>query len=409
MQSTKTFLLYLCLFILPTSILSAQALQTEAAGMSAERLQRYDDYLQKQIDEGNLAGAVSMVMRKGKLAHAQSFGQSNATEDTPMGMDQIFFIQSMTKPIISAAIMMLYEEGHFMLNDPVQRYLPQFKDIKVALDPENGKDGETEELKSPIRIAHLLSHTSGLSHGLGRSKLDQDYFRTLYFMPHKSIEDRINAMTKLPLYGQPGEQWYYSASPDVLSLLVEHFSGMTTAEFLQKRIFEPLDMKDTGYNIPKEDQGRMAMLHTKNKEGDLILSPRQTPMEGNLVFAGANGLFSTAGDYMKFCQMIMNGGQANGTQFLSPKTIELMAQNHVGDLYQAPGEGFGLGFAVVEDIADLGMASSVGQLSWSGAYCTFFFIDPAEEMVAILMTQTAPYNGFWGRKMRQFIYQAIVD
>jgi CubicO group peptidase (beta-lactamase class C family) len=315
----------------------------------------------------------------------------------------------MTKAVVTTAFMMLYEEGHFHLNDPVAKYLPQFKDPVVTLDAESGKAGKTEPAKGPIRIIHLLTHTAGLSHGLGPSQLDRDYMEGMYMQPNKTIEDRVNAMAALPLMGHPGEQWYYSASPGVLSLLIEHFSGMTAADFLEERLFKPLGMEDTGYNVPKEEQDRMVTLYNSDAEGMLSLSSRQTPVEGNTVFGGGNGLFSTASDYIKFCSLYLHKGRVNGQQLLSPKTIELMAQNHVGDLYMAPGFGFGIGFAVIEDLSATKMLGSVGQLSWGGAFSTYFFIDPQEELAAVLMTQVSPYSDFFGEKMRQFIYQAIVD
>lgn len=409
MKPMRLTILLLFLFCLPQTSIFTQSVDPQAAGMSTARLERYTNYLQNEIDEGKVPGAVSMIFRKGEIAYYEALGYSNIDEKVPMQKDQIFFIQSMTKAIVTTGFMMLFEEGHFQLTDPVEMYLPQFKDPVVILDPETGKEGATEPAKEPIRIIHLLTHTAGLSHGLGATKLDQDYLQAMYFQPHKTIEDRVNAMAKLPLIGHPGEQWYYSAAPGVLCLLIEHFSGMTAEEFLQKRLFEPVGMKDTGYNIPEAAQGRMAALHMADATGKVSLSPRQTPMEGNTVFGGGNGLFSTASDYIKFCQLFINQGRANGQQLLSPKTIELMSQDHVGELYQDPGYGFGIGFAVLTDLSDTRMLGSVGQLSWSGAFRTYFFIDPKEEMVAVLMTQVTPYSGFYGNKMRQLIYQAIVD
>ena len=234
--------------------------------------------------------------------------------------------------------------------------------------------------------------------------------KAMYMQQPVTIAERVQAMASLPLIGHPGEQWYYSASPGVLSRLVEHFSGMTTADFLQERLFDPLGMEDTGYNVDEAKHDRVVTLHTYNKKGRMVLSPRQTSKTGNTVFGGGNGLFSTAGDYLKFCRLFLENGKAmDGTQLLSPKTIDLMGQNHVSNLYQSPGYGFGLGFAVITNLADTKALGSVGQISWSGAFQTFFFIDPAENLAAVLMTQIEPYNGFYGSKMPQFVYQAIVD
>ena len=218
-------------------------------GLSEDRLDRYEDFLSSEIEQKHIAGAVSLILRNDQVAHQKAFGVSNLEDDTPMLMDNIFFIQSMTKPIISVALMMLYEEGHFLLDDPVSKYLPEFNDLQVIIDPETGAEGSTEPLNKPITITHLLSHTAGFSHGLGGSKLDQEYWSAMYVEEHATVQDRMNRMLTLPLYGQPGEQWYYSASPDVLSVLIEYFSGMSTQEFLQQRIFDPLGMNDTGYNV----------------------------------------------------------------------------------------------------------------------------------------------------------------
>lgn len=381
----------------------------ESAGMSSERLDRYASFLKQEIEDGRIPGAVSLVARKGQIVHQDAFGYSDLADKNSMRQDQIFFIQSMTKPIISVAFMMLYEEGHFFLSDPVSKYLPQFKDLKVAKDVAGGAKGETEPVNKEATIAHLLSHTAGFSHGLGGTELDNDIARALYFQPQKDIESRVNTLVGMPLVGQPGEQWYYSASPDVLALLIEHFSGTSAADFLQKRLFEPLGMNDTGYNLTKEKQERMVKLHRFNPEGKLENAPRQTPMEGNTVYGGTHGLFSTAADYMKFCRMLLNNGEWNGRRYLSRKTIELMTVNHVGDLHKAPGQGFGLGFGVTIDLAEGKALGSVGQFYWGGAYCTYFFIDPQEELIAILMTQVTPYSNYYSNKMRQFVYQAIID
>ncbi|WP_332913113.1 serine hydrolase [Algoriphagus boritolerans] len=240
----------------------------------------------------------------------------------------------------------------FFLNDPLHKYLPEFKDAKVAKDPKLGTEGGLEPVKSPITIAQLMSQTAGFSHGLGSTKVDEEVIRGLYYTQHKDIAARVSAYAKLPLYGHPGEQWYYSASPDILARLIEVFSGQTVAEFLQKRLFDPLGMKDTGYNLSEEQAKRMTVLHTYDDAGKLIKSPRQTATSGITVFAGANALFSTAQDYSLFARMMLNGGELDGKRYLSSKTVELMRMNQSKDLFQDPGKGFGFGFAVVDDLAD---------------------------------------------------------
>lgn len=409
MKYPKSFIAYLLLLVLFTTNAFSQATEKVVAGMSVERLNSYESYIKNAIAEGEIPGAVSMIVRNGEVVHYKAFGVSNVKTQIPMTTDGLFYIQSMTKPIITVAFMMLYEEGHFLLTDPVSKYIPAFKNLKVAKDVSKDKNGETEPMKKEITIANLLSHTAGLSHGLGGTTLDRDYAMTMYYQQHKTVEDRMNAMLTLPLIGQPGEQWYYSAAPDVLSVLIEKFSGMNTADFLQKRIFDPLAMKHTGYNIPKAEQGNMVYVHNKNKAGELEYSTNQPKLEGNTIWSGVNGLYATAADYVTFCQMLLNKGELNGKRLLSRKTVELMTMNHVGDLYNGPGEGFGLGFAVVENVAETKLLGSEGIFYWSGANNTHFFIDPKENLIAVFMTQLAPYNGEYHKKLRQHVIQAVVD
>jgi len=410
MKNRYLFLVTFALLFISLGGVSAQQVKTDlsANGISQERLNRYEDFLKQEIKNGKIPGAVSLISRNGKVVHDATFGFASLDDKKQMQKDNIFHLMSMTKPIVSVAFMMLHEEGHFFLTDPVSKYLPQFKDLKVAKDIEL-PNGATEPLNTEVTINHILTHTAGFSHGLGSSELDKAVSKALYFEPQESIETRVNTLASLPLMSQPGEQWYYSASPDVLALLIEKFSGMNAAEFLQKRIFDPLGMNDTGYNIAKENHDRWVPVHNFNKEGKMVNSEQQLPIDGNKVYGGTHGLFSSAGDYMKFCQMLLNNGQANGKQFLSSKTIDLMTMNQIGDLRAGPGAGFGFGFGVTTDVAASKALGSVGQYYWGGAYSTYFFIDPEEELIAILMTQVQPYSDYYNKMMRQFVYQTIID
>lgn len=411
MQKPTTLLI---IFLLLFSFQNACQAQVIAATfsektVSTERLGKYDAFLAAEVKEGNLPGAVSFITQNGQVVHNKAYGYSNLNDKTPMRVDQILHIMSMTKPIVTVAFMMLYEEGNFSLTDPVSKYLPQFKNLQVAQDADKGLNSPTVPANNEVTIHHVLTHTAGFSHGLGGTELDKAIANALYVKPQKSIASRVNTLVGLPLISQPGEQWYYSASPDVLSLLIEHFSGMTTAEFLQKRLFDPLGMKDTAYNIDKENQNRWGPVHNINEDGKMANSDQQLPTSGNTVYGGSHGLFSTAADYMLFCQMLLNNGEWKGTQYLGPKTIEIMTSNQVGELYQAPGQGFGLGFGITTNVAESKSLGSVGQYYWSGAYCTYFFIDPSEALIAILMTQVQPYNNYYGTIMRQFVYQSLID
>jgi len=403
---TLIFLLFhFCYYAqLPTTI------DTQKAGFSEERLERLSDFWESEIEAGKIPSGVCMIIRNGVIAHKATYGYTNFTKKEKINFDQIFYIQSMTKPIISVAMMMLYEEGHFELNDPVSKYLPQFKTPKVGRI--EGEEIILEDANKAITIAHLFSHTAGFSHGLGRSPIDQQYWQALYggglrTDPHKTIEERVNTMSELPLVGHPGEQWYYSAAPDILALLIEKFSGQKVDVFLKTHIFDPLGMDDTGYNISDKNSNRVAGLHASN-QGKLFYAPQQTPTSGNTVFGGTHGLFSTAEDYLKFAMMLLNKGEFNGKRLLSRKTIELMTTNHVGDL-KGNGEGFGLGFGIRIDLAGGKTLGTEGQFYWNGAFNTYFFVDPKENMVAVMMTQLWPFNGYYSRMFRQMVYQAISD
>ncbi|MBN3518508.1 beta-lactamase family protein [Algoriphagus lutimaris] len=406
MLKTKLFPSALILFLLSYGVFAQSVLQEQSL-ISLDRLARYENMIDQHIDQEKIPGAVTLIYKNGEVIQHKAYGVSDVNSNEPMLKNQLFFIQSMSKPIITTGIMMLYEEGYFQLNDPVEKYLPWFKDFKIANNPSLGIAGGTRIAKNKITIAQLLSHTAGFSHGIAGGKLEEEIGEALYRSPQETIESRVRTLASLPLIGEPGEQWYYSASPDVLSLLIETFSGMTTADFLQQRLFDPLGMKNTGYNLNEEQQDRMVQVHTIDENGNLIKQKNQTPTSGNTVYGGTHGLFSTTEDYLKFTRMLLNDGESNGIQFLSPKTIELMTMDQADGLYNGAGHGFGFGFAVLEDLADAKKLGSVGQYFWSGAYCTFFFIDPKEDLISIFMTQMNPYSNYWGDKMRQMVYQSI--
>ncbi len=414
----SALLIAMCLALL-ISAQNGSHTNISAAGMSDDALETYENFLTKEIKAGRIPGAVSLISRKGHIAHSEALGYNNLSTKEPMTRDKIFYIQSMTKPIISVAFMMLYEEGHFFLTDPVEKYLPAFGNLKV-MQWSQDENGETKvdyvATERPVQIWHLLSHTAGFSHGLGENEYDQKLAEKLYgsfdgvvTVDHKNIEDRVNALLSYPLMGQPGEQWNYSASPDVLALLIEHFSGMSCAEFLQERIFGPLGMEDTGYNVADENLDRIAGLHQIQEGGSLGYVEPWGPVQGNTIYGGTHGLFSTAADYMKFGLMLLNGGSYNGRRIIGRKTLEIMTDNHIEGLPYAPGNGFGLGFGVRTDVSDSKISGSEGVFYWGGAFNTYFFVDPEEELVAVLMTQHFPYTDFYSSKLRQFVYSAISD
>ncbi len=396
----------LTLLLLVTLAL-ASAQDAAAAGLSVDGLQRYTDWIASEIDTGELPMAEAMIYRHGILGYHEVQGKSDLGTERALEPNQIYHLMSMTKPIVTVALMMLYQEGYFQLNDRVAKYLPEFANLKVARNTTDGVGVATDPAETAITIEQILSHTAGFSHGLGGTKLDNEIAAAMYFQPKATLAERVSTLATLPLIGQPGKQWYYSASPDIAARLVEVFSGQTLAEFLQERLFDPLGMKDTGYNIPASETGRLVANHQAN-EGALSKAPMQLPSSGNTIFGGTHGLYSTAADYLKFCRMLLNHGELDGRRYLSPKTLEMMTLNHVGDLRE-DGQGFGLGFGLITDVADNGVLGSVGQYFWSGAYSTYFFIDPQEDLIAIFMSQRSPYSGYYEKKMRQMTYQALAD
>ena len=378
------------------------------AGINIDRVKRLDKFVQSEIDKGNIPGAVTMIIHNGIVVHQGALGYKNVSTKTPMKIDDLFYIQSMTKPIISTAFMMLYEEGYFKLDDPVSKYIPEFKNFRVVRSVNDGPDDPTDSLKSEMTITQLISHSSGLMHGLNDNPVEKR-FRKGYFNQSKTIQERVSNITKFPLLAQPGTQWNYSAGPDVLCVLIEKFSGMSVNEFLKTRIFDPLEMKSTGYNVPKSEQSKIVSLHLKGNNGTISVAANQPPFENVTVWSGVNGLFSTAADYSTFCQMMMAGGTYKGKQYLSRKTVDLMISNQTGDLFQLPGTQWGLGFAVVTDGPATKTPASKGLFFWAGANNTHFFIDPKEKLIAIFMTQEGNFTLDYHTSLRQMVYQTLAD
>ncbi len=401
----------------------------ETVGLSSERLERISQATQKSIDNARIAGAVSLVARHEKIAYFKAFGMADREAKKPMQTDNIFRICSMTKPITSVAVMILYEEGRFLLNEPVSNFIPEFKEMKV-LDPPYSQDktsppGALVDAKRPITIHQLLTHTAGLTYHWNRrlGKRYREIGMGHGILPQEgTIGDAVKKLASLPLLFQPGDAWEYSVSDDVLGYLVEVVSGMPLDQFFQERIFKPLGMKDTGFFLPQEKEARLAIAYTYYPEKGLQpFQDKQTIEEGAFVysadypyrgprtyFSGGGGLCSTAEDYYRFCQMMLNGGTFNGTRLLSRKSVELIAQNHVqGKLEDT---GFGLGFGVNSEARHLTELGSIGSYYWGGFFYTSFVIDPKEDMIAIFMGQLHPTGDLNvdGKTIR-LAYQAIKD
>lgn len=426
MRNTRTLvLLFLASLVLGVQLFAQElpVASPEEVGLSSERLGRLDAVVQGYVDEGKIAGVVALIARGGQLAHLKGYGLADAEGRIPMTPDAIFRIASMTKAVTSVAVMMLVEEGRLSLYDPVSRYIPAFGSATVAVAEEDAdaaaRGYKVVEAKRPITIRDLLTHTSGINYGTGivEAEYRQAGLYYWYFADKdEPIGVSIERLAGLPFVAQPGERWIYGFSTDVLGYLVEVVSGMTLAEFFQSRIIDPLGMRDTYFYLPPAKRDRLAAVYQATEDGRIVRAPDEGMGQGAYVegprvsYSGGAGLLSTAEDYARFLQMLLNGGVLDGARLLSPKTVRLMTVNHVGDLYANGNLGFGLGFEVVEDVGRAGRVGSEGAYGWGGAYYTLYWVDPVEELVAVFMAQLLPSGGLdLQGKFRALVYASIVE
>jgi CubicO group peptidase (beta-lactamase class C family) len=393
----------------------------EEVGMSAERLERIMPVLQSYVDEGELVGVVSMIARRGEVVHLDHYGTLNKDTGQAVADNSLFRIYSMTKPITSLAIMMLYEEGRLQLNDPVSNYLPEFADLKVA-----SAGGALRDVDREMTIQMLLTHSAGLTYGVFGDTLVDRQYREAGVMVSPDLETFVDRVGNMPLQYQPGTRFHYSIAIDVLGAIVERVSGQSFGSFLHERIFMPLQMEDTFFQVPADKVNRFGTNHTFNPEiGELEVSDR--PENSNFVNrrtfeSGGGGLISTAEDYMRFSQMVLNGGELDGARIIGSKTLEYMTQNHLpgifGDHGEHPGNqlpgfangtGLGLGFAVAEDQTAVGSIGSNSEYYWGGAAGTIFWIDPVEELIGIVMIQHMNVQIPLRATFKALTYGAIVD
>ncbi|MDP2126179.1 MAG: serine hydrolase domain-containing protein [Pseudohongiella sp.] len=389
----------------------------ESVGMSAERLQRIDAFTQRYIDNEMVAGTVTLVARRGKVVHFSAQGMKDVERNQPMTTDTIFRMASMTKPIASVALMMLYEEGWFQLDDPISDWLPEFKNMMVEVEQADGSV-TLEPVKTPINFTHMLTHTAGLMNSY-RGDIPR-YSEVSRVRGEENLASWTERLATLPLRYEPGTRWEYSAATSVVGRLVEVISGDDLDTFLRERIFEPLQMNDTHFYLPPDKVNRFATLYGPDaNNGNRMMLTEVGDERSNYVsgprafFSGAGGLVSTAHDYIRFQQMMLNGGELDGVRLLGSKTVELIFANHTGDLplwLSGPGMGFGLGYSVVLDRAVAHTSDTEGSVSWGGAFGTLFWIDPEEELVAIILTQIRPYSHISLREgFHNVVNQAIVD
>lgn len=398
----------------------------EQVGLSAARLVRISGWMRGWVDSGKLPGMTVCVMRKGQLAFAETYGKADVERNKPMRPDTIVRIYSMTKPLTSTAIMMLYEEGRFQLDEPISKFIPAFKNPRVYAGGSRGKI-DSVPAEREITFRDLLTHTSGLTYGFMESTPVDAVYRDQkidFGTATASLADVIERLAAVPLIAQPGKAWNYSVATDVLGYLVQVISGQPFDVFLREKVLKPLGMLDTDFIVAKDKQERFATCYMPGKDGKLAVMDDPTkstylaPRKG---YSGGGGLAGTAGDYLRFCKFMLNKGELDGVRLLGRKTIELMTSNHLpGDMAdmgmprfsESPyyGIGFGLGFSVMINPAKAQILGTAGEYAWGGAASTAFWCDPAEDMAVVLLTQLYPSSTYPIRRdLRVLTYQAIVD
>ncbi|MBC7348889.1 MAG: beta-lactamase family protein [Candidatus Aminicenantes bacterium] len=398
---------------------SLPAARPGEVGLSAGRLERLSQVMLSYCNQKGAPGLVVLIVRDGKVAYHRAFGRFRLDKPDPMPLDAIFRIASQSKAVTSVAVMMLMEEGKLLLDDPVSKYIPEFKETYVAVKPE-GKEAKGFSLvpaRRQITIRDLLTHTAGISYGDGPAR--EEYLKAGihgWFLTDKdmTIGEVVKKLVRLPFDAQPGERFVYGYNTDILGYLVEVVSGMTLAEFVEKRIAGPLGMKDTCFFLPESKASRLAPAYGADENGQIKMTedPAKSPYVygPRKCYSGGAGLVATAEDYARFLQMLLNRGELGGVRILSPKSVELMTADHVGQIYSGGKQGFGLGFWVTRSLGASGLPGSVGAFGWGGAYFTTYWVDPAEKLVAVFMTQLLPVPSSCSdlqNKFRTLVYQAI--
>lgn len=396
-------------------------------GFDRDRLGRLDAVLHRYVDTGKVPGVQTLVSRRGELVHRDLYGVTDVEAGTPVAEDTLYRIYSMTKPITSVALMMLYEEGAFLLENPVTRWLPELADLTVWVDG-TADAPQTRPLETPLTVHHVLTHTSGLTYGFQYAHPVDELYRREdlgnFSVPDYDLDECLARLGRQPLLFEPGTQWNYSMSTDVCGALVERISGVPLDEFLRTRIFEPLGMTDTGFSAPGSAVDRCSVLYAATPSTKLLpMAPAESMTRPPAFLSGGGGLVSTADDYLRFCHLLVGGGAVDGVRLLSPRTLRFMASNHLpgGRLLNEMGQttfsevamegtGFGLGFSVLVDPAANQTLGSKGLYAWGGAASTAFWIDPVEELAVVFMTQLLPSTTYpLRRHLQAGVYQALVD
>ena len=416
------------LTIISSTLLSSLAIadnlsysSPESVGMSSEALERIAPLLQQYVDSGELVGVVSMLARHGEIVHFENYGTLDMDTGAPIEKDSLFRIYSMSKPITTVAAMMLYEEGKFQLTDPVSKFLPEFANLKVM-----DEGGSMVAPERAMTMQMLMSHTAGLTYGVFGDTLVDRQYRDAEILGNTDLAEMTSRLGEIPLQYQPGTRFHYSVSIDVLGRVVEVLSGQPLDEFFEQRIFTPLEMTDTFFEVPADKKPRFGTNHSfdpRTKTLEVSDRPETSAFANEVTFfSGGGGLVSSTEDYMRFSQMLLNGGELDGARILGRKTIEFMTQNHLpgifggasentnADLYgMSRGTGFGLGFAVIEDPAGAGGITSAGEFYWGGAAGTIFWIDPVEDLIGIVMIQHMNVQVPLRNTFKAVSYGAIIE
>ncbi len=397
----------------------------EDVGLSGARLVKIDLLTQRYIDEGKLPGTLTLVARKGKIVHLECQGLMDVESEREVSRDTIYRIYSMTKPVTSVALMMLYEDGHFMLDDPVSRFIPEFSRLQV-FESGSKDDYTTRTVEREMTIRDLLTHTAGLTYGFAGSTHPVDLmYQDRGVTTSTDLDEMVRKLAEIPLMFTPGSRWNYSVATDVCGYLVQRISDTPFSEFLREQIFEPLEMEDTDFYVPEDKAHRLAANYQYEEGGFYLVDSPETSsyLKPPSLESGGGGLVSTADDYFRFSQMLLNKGEFEGTRLLGRKTVELMTSNHMpdnGDLAsmgqavfsETPydGIGFGLGFSVMLDPAKAQILSSPGEYAWGGMASTYFYNDPVEDMTVMLFTQLVPSSSYpIRRELRVLANQSIIE
>ena len=421
-MTIQALLPLLLLSLLTTRLQAADVdiVEPETVGFSTDRLGKVTEFVDREIADGNLVGTVTLVARHGRIVHFEAAGRYGLEDDRPMDTDALFRIFSMTKPITTVAAMILYEEGAFHLGDPVAKYIPELADMQLLID------GEPVPPQSQMTIEQLMTHTAGLTNGWHIEHPVERAYRDAALRQSADLTVFIEKLATLPLRFEPGTRYHYSVAADVLGALVERLSGQTLEQFFQTRIFDPLEMYDTFFNVPNDKTPRIAGGHLWNAEQQ-AMAPLPAgllpPPSGVTLFSGGGGLISTAHDYWRFCEMLRRGGSLDGVRILGPKTVQAMTmarltpevRDNGATEYPAshlyPGQSFGLGAGVITDPAQAGVISSKGEYSWGGIANTKFWIDPEEDLVVVFMTQVlgTPHSDRHRFDLKVATYQALTE